>query len=76
MLCAFVAIVPSMRNRTVIKTNYSSAKLVATVRDNGQSAALLSVSGLVMYFSVHSETPSRIGKSLITRERGYAFGVF
>ena len=44
-----------------------------SVRDNGQSAALLSVSGLVMYFSVHSETPSRIGKSLITRERGYTF---
>ena len=47
-----------------------------SVRDNGPSAARPSVSGLVMYFSVHSETPSRIGKSLITRERGYAFGVF
>ena len=47
-----------------------------SVRDNGPSAARLSVSGLVMYFSVHSETRSRIGKSLITRERGYAFGVF
>ena len=47
-----------------------------SVRDNGQSAAWPSVSGLVMYFSIHSETRSRIGKSLITRERGYAFGVF
>ena len=44
-----------------------------SVRDNGPSAAWLSGSGLVMYFSVHSETRSRIGKSLITRERGYTF---
>ena len=47
-----------------------------SVRDNGQSAAWPSVSGLVMYFSIHSETRSRIGKSLITRERSYTVGAF